>query len=200
MRKRKRKRYQRSLEIYQQIVKAQPEYASYQRDLLVARSKLGNIERREGNLDEAAATFRSCVETCEALEKIPKSGAQRRDRSVLLNKLGMVLFEQSKTREAAEAFSVALQIAREAVEAEPTSETARGDLAISLNYMGDVSKKDADLVAARTFFNESLAIRRELVTADQSSQVAQVGVAAVLPSWVIGDRRRKERCRISAGR
>ncbi len=175
-----KKRYQRSLEIYQQIVKAQPEYASYQRDLLVARSKLGNIERREGNLDEAAATFRSCVETCEALEKIPKSGAQRRDRSVLLNKLGMVLFEQSKTREAAEAFSVALQIAREAVEAEPTSETARGDLAISLKYMGDVSKKDADLVAARTFFNESLAIRRELVTADQSSQVAQVGVAAVL--------------------
>ncbi len=172
--------FRRSLEIYQQIVADKPSEASYQRDLLVARSKLGNIERLEGKLRDAAKTFRECVATCEALEKIPESGAQRRDRAVMLNKLGSVLIEQTMFPEAANAFSTALQIARDAVTAEPGSTTARRDLSISLKYIGETNRYRDDAESSTKLYEESLAIRRTLAAEDASSQVAQADVAVIL--------------------
>jgi tetratricopeptide (TPR) repeat protein len=170
----------RSTELYQKTVAAQPDNATYQRDVLVAKSRIGNIQRREGALDDAAKTFRECVATCEKLEAIPNSEAQRRDRSVNLNKLGTVLFDQSKFTEAAEVFNAGLQIARDVLMAEPKNATARRDLAISLKYMGDTSRKRRESPAARAYFSESLVLRRQLAGEDTLNQVAQVDVAALL--------------------
>ncbi len=174
------KHYQRSLEIYAQLVKDEPEIVSNQRDLLVARSKMGNIQRQEGQLVEAAQTFRDCIAVCEALEKLPNSGAQRRDRSVMLNKLGAVLDEQSDFAGAEEAFAAGLQIARDTVKATPQSATARRDLAVSLRLVGDMKKKLTAHAEARKLFLESADIRRALANEDISNKVAQVDLATIL--------------------
>jgi tetratricopeptide (TPR) repeat protein len=131
-------------------------------------------------LVDAAATFRECVATCETLEKIPDSGAQRRDRSVMLNKLGTVLLMQGDTAAAAAAFADGLAIARELVAAEPASDTARRDLTISLKHVGETFRKAGDLSAARAAFDECLVLRRVLASEDASNQMVQVDLASVL--------------------
>lgn len=172
--------YSRCLEIYQQIVTADPATVSYQRDLLVARSKMGNIQREERELAAATETFRECVRICESLEKLAGSDAERRDRSVLLNKLGTVLLEQGQLDEAASAFGTALQIARDALVLEPTSVLGRRDLTISLMHVGSVERKRGNQDASLVLLEECLSLRRTLASEDAGSQVAQVDVASVL--------------------
>lgn len=175
-----RESFTRAHEYYTRNVAERPTDAMLQRDLVVARSKLGNVLRQEGRLDDAAAMFRQCIESCAALEQIPDSESQRRDRSLMFNKLGSVLQEQGDLSAAADAYQQGLVIAREIVAADPSDAGAQRDLSISLNYLGELCTARNEFELARTHLTDSLTIRRKLATSDASSQVAQTAVAQSL--------------------
>ncbi len=172
--------YVRCHQLYTENAQAKPENSILQRDLLVAQSKLGNVLLQEGDLPGAAKAYRECIVTCLTLERIPDSGSQPRDRSVMLNKLGSVLQKQSLFVEAAEAFNDGLAIATQIAEADPTNAGAQRDLTISLNNVGDVQVLQGQLEPARTHFERGLEIRRGLAGKDASSQVAQTDVGQSL--------------------
>ncbi len=171
---------ERCVELYTKIVALEPNNASYRRDLIVGQSKFGNVLKSEGQLEEAADLFEACVQGCVALEQIPDSGAQRRDRSVNLNKLGAVRLLQGKTSDALTVFGESLEVSRVALQADPQSVTARRDLTIVLNHMGSACRAAGNLEDARQHFLEGLPIRRVLATEDASNQVAQVDLARTL--------------------
>jgi len=172
-----REAYMRSFELYSDNVKALPGNSTVQRDLLVGQSKLGNIYFQEGNLERASEIYRQCIVTCSALEKIPESGAQLRDRSLMQNKLGSVLQKQSLLEEAAAAYGEGLEIARRCLANAPDDLTARRDLSISLNYVGDILLLREKLEEARSHYTESLEICRKIQATDESSHVAKIDVA-----------------------
>ena len=172
-----REAYVRSFELYSDNVKALPGNSTVQRDLLVGQSKLGNIYFQEGNLERASEIYRQCIVTCSALEKIPESGAQLRDRSLMQNKLGSVLQKQSLLREAAAAYGEGLEIARQCFANAPDDLTARRDLSISLNYVGDILLLQEKVEEARSHHTESLEMRRKIQATDESSHIAKIDVA-----------------------
>lgn len=175
-----RKFYEQYLSVVRRMIQMAPSKPLYQRDLIVGRSKLGNVQRQEGLLNEAAQTYQECVAGCLALEQIPDSGIEKRDRAVNLNKLGLVLSEQKKFTEAASAFDTALQISKELLMQQPTNTLVRRDVALALLYSGSCRKELEDAERARGLYAESLSIRRELVVADGSSVSAKVELAIVL--------------------
>lgn len=171
---------ERCVGLYQKIVDLDPKNASYRRDLIVGQSKFGNVLRNEERYDEAAALFRGCIDGCKALENIPDSGAQLRDRAVNLNKLGSVLLLQNNSAEALRVFGESLEISRAAFQADPRSVTSRHDLSIVLKRMADASVAGGDPEKARVLLTECLPIRRELATEDAANQALQVELAGVL--------------------
>lgn len=171
---------ERCIGLYQKIVDLDPKNASYRRDLIVGQSKFGNVLRNEERYDEAAMLFRSCVDGCKALENIPDSGAQLRDRAVNLNKLGAVLLLQNNASEARRVFGESLEISRAAFQVDPRSVTSRHDLTIVLKRIADASVAGGDPENARARLMECLPIRRELATEDAANQALQVELAAVL--------------------
>ena len=175
-----REAFDRSHQLYADNVKAMPDNAMIQRDLLVLRSRLGGVYLQEGNLEQAAATYRQCLETCSSLEQIPDSGAQPRDRSVILNKLGSALQKQSLLTEATAAFEEGLRIAQQILQSAPDDASAQRDMSISLNFLGDVQMLAGQLDTSRENYLAGIQIRRALQSRDENSVMAKTDVAQSL--------------------
>ncbi|MBX7169186.1 MAG: toll/interleukin-1 receptor domain-containing protein, partial [Pirellulales bacterium] len=136
--------FQQSLEIAEDLQRANPGSAAAARDVSVSLNKLGDFylaRGQAGDAEEALRCFQQSLELREQLQRAnPGSAAAARDVSVSLNKLGGFYLARGQAGDAEEAlrcFQQSLEIAEDLQRANPGSAAAARDVSVSLNKLGD---------------------------------------------------------------
>ena len=131
-------------------------------------SKIGDVQRAQGNLPAALTSYQASLAIAERLAKAdPGNAGWQRDLSVSHNKIGDVLRAQGNLPAALTSYQASLAICR-ASGARRTRATPAGSATCRCrtSKIGDVQRAQGNLPAALTSYQASLAIRERLAQAD----------------------------------
>ncbi|MEY2881494.1 MAG: regulatory protein afsR [Verrucomicrobiota bacterium] len=149
------KYYERSLEVREALLAANPQSAQAARDVAAGLQRLGDFRTARGlpgDAEEALRCYERCLQVTEKLLAAnPDSADAARNVSVSLNKLADFLARRGQTGDAAQAlkyYERNLKISEALLAANPQSAQAARDLAISLERMSAVRAKQAGPAAA----------------------------------------------------
>ena len=136
--------YQSALAIRQALADQDPSNAEVQRDLSVSYNKIGNIEQRQGRLEEALQSYQSALAIAQALARQdPRNAQARRDLSISYIKIGDIEQRQGRLEEALQNYQSDLAIAQALADQDPSNAEARRDLSVSYVRMAAVMPKRA---------------------------------------------------------
>ena len=182
--------YQRSLEITERLLGANPESAQAARDVSVSLNKLADFLTRRGKAGDAElalAHYQRCLVINERLLGVnPESAQAARDVSVSLSKLADFLTWRVKavdTDQALAHYQRSLEIDERLLEANPESAQAARDVAVSLDKLGDFRTrrgKAGDAAKALAHYQRSVEIRERLLGANPESVQAARDVVCSL--------------------
>ncbi|MBX7169263.1 MAG: tetratricopeptide repeat protein, partial [Pirellulales bacterium] len=148
--------FQQSLEIAEDLQRANPGSAAAARDVSVSLERLGGFylaRGQAGDAEEALRCFQKSLELREQLQRAnPGSAAAARDVSVSLNKLGDFYLARGQAGDAEEAlrcFQQSLELREQLQRANPGSAAAARDLLISRERMSAVLSKQPSPEAPR---------------------------------------------------
>ena len=112
---------------------------------------------------EGLAAARTCF--LSALQRV----ADERDRSVLHDEFGAVLWAEGRLADARREFEAGLSIAERLATSDPTNSGWQRDLSISRNKLGDVAVASGDLGVAQDHYAAGLRIRERLAASDPAN-------------------------------
>ena len=182
--------YERSLELSERLLAANPSSGRAARDVSVSLNRLGDFLTRRGRPGDAEAAMGHHVRSLAVDERLlaanPESGQAARDVSVSLNKLGDFLSARGKPGDAEAAqgnYERSLEVAERLWSANPESGQAARDLSVSLERLADFLAgrgKPGDAEVAMGHFERSLELRKQLLAANPESGQAARDVSACL--------------------
>ena len=148
-------------------VDAYPTDIEWQRDLSVAKEKIGSVMLLRGDLAAALENFKAELAISTRLaQSNPKDTASQRDQAISLIDVGDVFREQREFSAAMESYSTALGIVDRLAQAEPAHVHLQRDVANAQDRIALILYRQTDLAGAMEISKASLAIRERLTEAD----------------------------------
>jgi len=161
------RRYQALLARQEQLARAEPDRADYQRDLSVSYNKMGDLFSALGQGEQARQAYQKDLEIAERLARAePDRADYQRDLSVSYNKMGDLYRALGQGEQARQAYLQALEIAERLARAEPDRADYQRDLSVSHERMGDLFSALGQGDQARQAFLQALEIRERLARAE----------------------------------
>jgi tetratricopeptide (TPR) repeat protein len=177
--------YQRSLGIYERLLKANPESAQAARDYVVALDHMAQRHADNGQANLALKYFEQAKETLERLLKAnPESAQAARDVSVSVGRLGDLLESRGQAGDAKKAlgyYQRCLKLDERLLKANPESAQAARDVSVSVGQLGDflASRGEAgDAKKALGYYQRCLEIYERLLKANPESALAARDVSS----------------------
>jgi tetratricopeptide (TPR) repeat protein len=182
--------YQRSLEVRERLLAANPDSAQAARDVSVSLERLADFlasRGQPGDADLALGHYQRCHEVLERLLAAnPDSAQASRDVSVSLERLANFLARRGQPGDADLAlghYQRSLEVSERLLAANPDSAQAARDVSVSLNKLADFLASrgqpgDADLALGH--YQRSLEVRERLLAANPDSAQAARDVSVSL--------------------
>ncbi|MBK9140380.1 MAG: SEL1-like repeat protein [Verrucomicrobia bacterium] len=182
--------YQRSLEVRERLLLANPESAQAARDVSVSLNKLADSLANRGlpgDAEKALGHYQRSLEVSERLLLAnPESAQAARDVSVSLNKLADSLANRGLPGDAEKAlghYQRSLAVAERLLQANPESAQAARDVSVSLERLGDFLASrglPGDAEKALGHYQRSLEVSERLLLANPESAQAARDVSVSL--------------------
>ncbi|ABE61920.1 Tetratricopeptide TPR_2 [Nitrobacter hamburgensis X14] len=151
---------------FEQLLRTDPDNAGWQRNLSVARDRVGDVLVAQGKLPDALKSFRDGLAIRERLASAdPGNAGRQRDLSLSHEKIGDVLAVQGKLPEALEAFRSQLAAAERLANADPDNTELRVGLSLSHEKIGEALMAQDKLPEALEAFRNQLDIIEQLARA-----------------------------------
>ena len=147
-------------------------FTSYERDLLISYTKIGDVLVAQGELDDALDAYRNAVFQRPVVADASNTPWQR-DVSVVYDRVGNVLVAQGNLDEALKAFRDGLAITQRLASADPSNTLRQRNLSISYEKIGHVLARQGKLDEALKTYRNGLAIRGSLGAADPGNTLWQ---------------------------
>ena len=165
-----------------QAARRSAETAEDRRDQAAALDALGDVQRAQGDLPGALASYQASKEIFEQLaERDPGNAGWQRDVSVSLDKVGDVQVAQGDLPGALASYEASKQIAEQLAERDPGNAGWQRDVSISpLNKVGNVQVAQGDLPGALASYQASKQIREQLAERDPGNAGWQRDVSVSL--------------------
>ena len=158
----------------EQLARQDPTNPPLQRDLSVSHNKVGDVQRAQGDLVGALASFRKSMEITEQLARQdPTNAAWQRDLSVSLDRLGDVQMAQGDLAGALASFRKDMEITEQLARQDPTNAERQRDVSTSHQRLGDVQLAQGDLVGALSSFRKDMEIAEQLARQDPTNAAWQ---------------------------
>jgi hypothetical protein len=182
--------YQRSLDVRESLLRANPDSAQAARDVSVSLDRLGDFLASRGlpgDADTALAHYQRSLDVCESLLLAnPDSAQAARDVSVSLERLGDFLARRGIPGDADTAlahYERSLDVRESLLQANPNSAQAARDVSVSLSKLADFLARrglpgDADNALAH--YQRSLDVDESLLRANPNSAQAARDVSVSL--------------------
>lgn len=147
---------------------------TWQRDLFVSLTKLGDLAVAGGDLTAALGHFTDGLAIAQRLTASDTDNAGRqRDLSVSLEQLGDISVARGDLPAALGYFTEGLAIAERLVASAPANARWQRDLSVSLERLGDIAVARGDLPTALDYFTDVLAIVQRLAVSDPTNATWQ---------------------------
>jgi tetratricopeptide (TPR) repeat protein len=182
--------YTRSLELFEALLKRDPDSAQAARDVSVSLNNLGGLLARRGQPGDAGEALRHCARSLEIreglLKRDPDSAQAARDVSVGLERLGGLLARRGQPGDAGEAlrhYTRGLEISEGLLKRDPDSAQAARDVSVSLEKLGDLLDRrgqPGDAGEALRYYTRGLEIREALLKRNPDSARAARDVSVSL--------------------
>ncbi len=170
--------FQSAHEIALRLAQADPDSTQAQRDLSVSYNKLGDVERKLGEMFQAKEYFEEGLAISRVLaDADPTSAEARRDLWVSYHKLGDVSREAGADAEANKHYEQSLRIIQQMADADAVSVVVQRDLWLTYNKLGDVQRALGNFTVAKEYLDQGLAISRQLAEADPANAQVQRDLA-----------------------
>ena len=132
-----------------------PDNREYQRNLSIALTRLGLVERRSGNFEAAAENYhRSVMMDQRLLDAQPEDSLGVHDLAISRSQLGRTYQLGGQDVHARSEFEAVLQLRRRLLLLVPSNISFRGDLYEFLVALGDMHSADTDYDTARAYYIE----------------------------------------------
>jgi non-specific serine/threonine protein kinase/serine/threonine-protein kinase len=165
--------HSRALETLDAVRKDKPGDVGAANDVISARTKIAEDKRRMDDLEGALAISRSIVADCDTiLAAHPEIANVRRNREIVLNKIGGLLLGLKRPAEAAAAAREAVAAARALSASDPKNALAASDVAYSLVRLGRALEASKDATGAAAAYREARGITTKLVADDPKAATA----------------------------
>ncbi|MBE7447464.1 MAG: serine/threonine protein kinase [Kofleriaceae bacterium] len=166
--------YRAALAIRETLAAADPDHATWQRELSVSHDRIADVSRLQGDLPAALAAYRRSLAIAEALAaQDPNDAVGQRDLSISHERVGDVLVAQGDAPAALASYRAALAIREARVARDPSDVTALRDLSVGHVKVGQVLVAQGDLPAALAAYRQSSAIAETLTARDPSNAIWQ---------------------------
>ncbi len=150
--------YEADLEISQRAYERHPDQLVPRRDLAVSLDRIGNIQQRQGKVEQSIETFLRSQSLRQALhDDDPLNQTQVRDLFVSHMKLGDAYMLIMQVEPAAAQYALANEIAEQMVGFDPSNKTARRFQSLCAEVMADVCIAREQLPEALRYAEQSLA-------------------------------------------
>jgi tetratricopeptide (TPR) repeat protein len=164
------KSYRDGLAVMEQLVKADPTNAGWQRELSRSYSKVGDVLMAQGKSTEALKFYRADLTVRGQLAHAdPANVSWQRDLSASFDRIGEVLVNQGNRSEALKSYREGLAVREQLVKADPTNAASLRDLSVAHIKIGDLLVAEGNLGDALQFYRDGLAIRERLTKADPNN-------------------------------
>jgi len=169
--------YRDSLAIAEDLAKADPGRAGWQRDLSLSHEKVGDVLVAQGKLTDALKSYRESLAIRERLaEDDPSNAGWQRDLSLSYDNVGDVLEAQGNLFDALKSYRDSLAIAERLAKDDPGDVQRQRDLSLSYDNVGDALEAQGNLPDALKTYRDSLGIRERLAGVDPSNAASQIDV------------------------
>jgi tetratricopeptide (TPR) repeat protein len=182
--------YERSLEISEQLIAANPESGQAARDVSVSLSRLGDFLSRRGKPGDVEAALGHYERSLEVRERLlaanPESGQAARDVSLSLERLGDYLMMSGQPGDAERVlgyYEQSLELSEQLLAANPESGEAARDVSVGLSKLGDfLAGRDepGDAEQALGYYERSLEVAERLWASNRESGQAKRDVSVSL--------------------
>jgi tetratricopeptide (TPR) repeat protein len=140
---------------------------TFQRELSVSYTELGDALRAMGRLEEALANYRAGRAVAEPLAAADRNNTQwQRDLSIAHERIGDVLIDHGRLDEALASYRLGVVISERLAATDPSVTKWQHDLAVSHEKIGNVLRAQKKLVEALASYRGGLAILERLAAAD----------------------------------
>jgi tetratricopeptide (TPR) repeat protein len=188
-------------QIFADLLAGNPNSADYQRELMVALDRIGDVQVAQGDLAGALMSFRDILAIADRLAKAdPGNALWQLDLGISNERIGDVLMAQGDLAGALQSYQVRQDIVSRLAQSNPGNADWQRDLAIAYEKVGGVLAAQGDLTAALGSYQAEFAIFDRLAKLDPgnadwqrmlavshekvgSVQAAQGNLAAALGSY-----------------
>ena len=140
----------------EELLDADPDNREYRRNLSIALTRLGSVERRAGNLEAAAQSYHRSVALDQLLlDDQPDDSQAVRDLAISRSQLGRTYQLDGQNALARTEYEAALELRRRLLSLAPSNISIRGDLYESMVALGDSHSADSDYDTARAYYMEA---------------------------------------------
>ncbi len=148
---------------FQQLLRAEPDNAGWQRNLSVAHDRAGDVLVAQGKLPEALKSFREGLAIRERLtSKTPDNAGLQHDLSISHEKVGDLLAVQGKLDEALESIRKQLAIVERLANGAPGDTDLQSELSLCHEKIGEALMAQGNLPEALGAFQNQLEITERL--------------------------------------
>jgi tetratricopeptide (TPR) repeat protein len=173
------KAYRGALEIYQRLVKQDPNNTDWQRNLSLGLTNLGAVLNAQGKLGEALATYRESLAITERLVKRdPNNALWQTDLSACYNNIGAVLSDHGQLADALKAYLDSLAIRKRLAKKDPGNADWQTNLSESFNLIGDVLDAQGKPAEALKAYRDAFEITERLAKQEPANALWQRNLAA----------------------
>jgi tetratricopeptide (TPR) repeat protein len=160
-------RYEAMLSSHQELARAEPERADYQRDLSACYDRVGDLYRDLGQGGQARTAYESSLAIIERLARAePDRADYQCGLSVSYIKVGDVYSDLGQGEQARTAYESSLSIRERLAHGEPDRADYQRGLSVSYIRVGDVYSDLGQGEQARAAYQSSLAIAERLARAE----------------------------------
>jgi serine/threonine protein kinase/tetratricopeptide (TPR) repeat protein len=179
-----RKVYAQAMDIAKRLAAADPLSAQAQFDLSISYERLGDVQRRSGQVTEALVSYQKKLEISQKLAAAypsddtnptlkPEVREAQLNLSFSYERLGDVQLQGGQATEALRSYEKALGIRQKLAAADPSDAGAQRDLSVSYNRLGDVQLQSGQVTDALRSYEKCLEISQKLAAADPTDAQAQ---------------------------
>lgn len=161
---------------YEKEVADDPSLAT---DWALAQSKLGMLNEKLGNKNDAIAAHTKAMEVWqERLARDPSDAENARNLALAENNLGMILQQDGRPAEALSLLTKARDSQAKLLKSDPGSKNLAAELATTYGNLGMVLMQTGDKVAAIKEFDDAIRIGRQLADESETNETVLRSLAA----------------------
>ena len=166
--------------IFAELLAVTPNSTSWQRDLWLSHTYIGDVQVAQGDLADALKSYSDGLAIIEQLAKsVPGNTQWQADLSSSYRRVGDVRVTQGDLADALKSYKDELAISERLAKANPGNAGWQRELSVAYNKVGNVQAEQGNLAGALKSYRDCLAIAERLAKSDPGNALWQVdlGVA-----------------------